>query len=86
MRTLIIQPWLILSSLVSTIIYLSGALANGAFDIRLWAENWRFGCGFTIIVASIFILVGVITWATGERLNLEDEELNSENHDNTRKD
>lgn len=73
----ILQPWIILSSLVSTIIYLSGALANGAFDLKLWAESWRFGCAFTIIVAWIIILVGVIIWAASEEIFkkvMEDQE------------
>lgn len=64
----VIQPWIILSSLVSTIIYLSGALANGAFDLKLWAESWRFGCGFAIATTWIIILVGVILWAVSEHI------------------
>lgn len=71
----ILQPWIILSSLVSTIIYLSGALVNGTFDLKLWAESWRFGCGIAIIIAWTVIFFGVILWAVGE------EFLNSKNKD-----
>lgn len=76
MKSAILQPWIILSSLVSTIIYLSGALANGAFDLKLWAEIWRFGCGFTIVTAWIIILVGVLSWAA-----LDENNLNSKNYE-----
>lgn len=74
MRTLIIQPWLILSSLVSTIIYLTGALISGAFDLRLWPDNLRLNIGVSIAISCGVLFVGVVAWATGERLNLEDDE------------